>query len=105
MKIKLASAETVAKLLSPKKPTQTKLPGEKRAFTELCSERNLTPPQTLIGHNTIVSSRRAEVRREPSIDEKFQAFLQGEIRQRNAIRRQLLAEHYRSQFLTNILSA
>jgi hypothetical protein len=82
---------------------QARLPSENRPFKEL-GVRNLTPQQTFDGLR-ITSPRTHEVRREPSVDEKFQEFLQAEARQRKELNLLLHGQQYRAQFLINCMNA
>ena len=87
---------------APAKP-KARLPGEPRPFKEL-GVKNLVPQQSFDGRR-IISQRTNEVRKEPSIDEKFQEFLAGEARQRKTLNRLLHGQQYRAQFLINCMSA
>jgi hypothetical protein len=100
LKIKLPEpAKTKKASASP----SARLPGEKAPFKEM-GVRNLVPQQSFDGLR-IGSCRTHEVRREPSVDEKFQEFLAGEARQRKELNLRLRGQEYRAQFLINCMNA
>ena len=101
LKIKLPEPPKKAISKSP----SARLPGEKAPFKEMTQGvRNLVPQQSFDGLR-ITSPRTHEVRREPSIDDKFQEFLAGEARQRKELNLRLRGQEYRAQFLINCMAA